>query len=91
MNAVSFTDLSGIAGILELILGALLIIGLYARFSAFILSGLCACAYFLVYAPKSFFPFLNGGESAIVYAFALLVLAAYGPGKLAIDNLRSNS
>lgn len=91
MNGVTFTQLSGIAGILELVFGTLLIIGLYSRLSAFILSGLSACAYFIMYAGKGFFPFLNGGELAVVYAFGLLVLAAFGPGKLALDNKRATS
>ena len=86
MNAVTWTQLSGIAGILELIFGALMVVGLFSRFSAFVLSGVAASAYFIVYAGKGFFPFLNGGESAVIYAFALLVLAAFGPGKLALDN-----
>lgn len=89
MNGVTLTQLSGIAGILELVFGLFLTIGLLSRFSAFVLSGMSACAYFIVYAPKGFFPFLNGGEPAVLYAFALLVLAAYGPGKLAIDNIRA--
>ena len=85
MNAVTLTSLSGIAGVLELVFGVLLTLGVASRLSAFVLSGLSACAYFIVYAPKGFYPFLNGGESAILYAFALLVLAAYGPGKLALE------
>ncbi|MBN9669402.1 DoxX family protein [Labrenzia aggregata] len=88
MNAVTWFQLSGVAGILELVFGTLLAVGLFARLSAFVLSGLAACAYFIAYAPKGFFPFLNGGESAVIYAFGLLVLAAYGPGKLALDSLR---
>lgn len=89
MNAVTLTQPSGIAGLLELVFGTLLVIGLFSRLSAFLLSGVAASAYFIVYAQKGFFPFLNGGESAVIYAFALLVLAAVGPGRLAIDNIRS--
>ncbi|SFI14304.1 DoxX family protein [Albimonas pacifica] len=88
MNAVGLFQLSGVAGVLELIFGTLLAIGLYARFSAFILSGLSAFAYFIMYAPKGFYPFVNGGESAVIYCFALLMLAAVGPGALAVDALR---
>ena len=91
LNAIPLFQLAGIAGILELVFGVLLAIGLYSRFSAFVLSGVSAFAYFIAYAPKGFFPFLNGGESAILYAFGLLVLAAFGPGALALDNNRSKS
>ena len=85
MNAVSVTALPGIAGVLELVFGSLLVLGLFTRFSAFILSGLAACAYFIMYAGKGFFPIVNGGELAVVYAFALLWLAAEGPGPVSID------
>lgn len=88
LNDTPLLSLTGIAGIFELVFGALLVLGLFARFSAFILSGLCASAYFLIYAPNGFYPFLNGGESAVTYCFALLVLAAYGPGILSLDTLR---
>lgn len=91
MNAVTVSSLGGIAGVLELVFGTLMVVGLFSRLSAFMLSGLAACAYFITYAPKGFFPFLNGGESAVIYAFGLLVLAAYGPGKLALDNRGSKT
>ena len=91
MNAVTLNSLSGVAGVLELIFGSLLVIGLFSRFSAFLLSGLSACAYWIVYAKNGFFPFLNGGESAVVYTFALLVLAAYGPGTWSIDAIRARN
>lgn len=88
MNSVTVNQLAGVAGLLELIFGALLVIGLFSRLSAFILSGLAAFAYFIAYAGKGFFPILNGGELAIVYAFALLWLAAEGPGPWALDAIR---
>ncbi len=77
----------GISGILELVGGPLLILGLFTRPAAFILSGLCAVAYFYAYAGKSFFPLVNGGEAAILYAFALLYLAAAGGGPLSLDRI----
>ena len=89
MNAVSIAALPGIAGVLELVFGTLLILGLFSRLSAFLLSGLSACAYFIMYAGKDFFPIVNGGELAVVYAFALLWLAAEGPGPLSLDALRA--
>ncbi len=77
----------GISGILELVGGPLLILGLFTRPAAFILSGLCAAAYFYAYAAKSFFPLVNGGEAAILYCFALLYLAAAGGGALSLDRI----
>ncbi len=74
------------AGMIELIFGALLVIGLFARVSAFILSGLMAFAYFLGHAPRGMFsPLANGGTLAILFCFALLYLAAAGPGPWSAD------
>src|SRR5262245_13013120 len=66
---VSVMSLGGIAGILELVGGVLLVIGLFSRLSAFVLSGLMAAAYFMAHAPQNFHPILNGGELAIMYCF----------------------
>lgn len=85
MNAIGFDSIAGIAGIFELICGTLLIVGLFSRVSAFLLSGLTASAYFLVYAGNGFFPISNGGELAAVYCFAFLWLAAEGPGPWSLD------
>ncbi|MEQ9122024.1 MAG: DoxX family protein [Alphaproteobacteria bacterium] len=85
MSAVPLTTPGGIAGIIELIFGVLLTVGLFSRFSAFILSGLTAVAYFMVHAPRDFFPLLNGGELAALYCFVFLYLAAAGPGPWALD------
>jgi putative oxidoreductase len=74
------------AGMLELVFGALLVIGLFSRFSAFILSGLMAFAYFLGHAPRGVFsPLANGGTLAILFCFAFLYLASAGPGPLSVD------
>ena len=69
-------------GIFELIFGALLLIGLFSRFSAFLLSGQMAFAYFIGHAPKGnvLSPILNGGEPAVLFCFIFLMLAAAGPG-----------
>lgn len=85
---LQLASLTGISGFIELIFGALLTIGLFSRFSAFILSGLSACAYFIAYASKSFFPMVNGGELAVVYCFLLLYLAFAGGGAWSVDALR---
>ncbi|MEZ5866184.1 MAG: DoxX family protein [Geminicoccaceae bacterium] len=90
MNDVPLTGAIGIAGFFELVFGALLAIGLFSRLSAFILSGLTAAAYWLAHAPQGFFPLLNGGELAALYCFAMLYLAAAGPGPWSVDALRGS-
>ncbi len=55
------------------------------------MSGMTAVAYFAAHAPRGFFPILNGGELAIVYCFALLYLAAAGPGPWSIDAARART
>ncbi|MGB6177006.1 MAG: DoxX family protein [Methylocella sp.] len=73
-------SLLGIAGVLELAGGVLLLLGVFTRPVAFILSGEMAVAYFLAHAQKSFFPILNHGELAVLYCFVLLYLAVAGGG-----------
>ena len=73
------------AGTLELILGALLVLGLFTRTVAFILAGEMAFAYFIGHAPKSFFPVVNGGSLAITLCFACLYLATAGGGPYSLD------
>ncbi len=88
MNPPIFT-MFGIAGLLELVGGALLVIGLFTRPVAFVMSGLMAFAYFIAHAPQSFFPALNGGDAAILYCFFFLYLVFSGPGPISVDALRS--
>lgn len=76
------------AGILELGGGALLIVGLFVRPVAFVLSGMMAVAYFLAHAPQGPFPIANGGEAAVLYCFAFLYMAAAGGGAWSIDAAR---
>jgi putative oxidoreductase len=71
--------------IIEVAGGALLLIGLYTRLVAFVLSGSMAFAYWIGHAPKSFFPALNGGDAAILYCFVFLYIACAGPGPWSID------
>ena len=73
-------SLLGLAGILELGGGILLLLGVFTRPVAFILSGEMAFAYFLAHAQKNFFPILNQGELAALYCFILLYLAVAGGG-----------
>lgn len=85
MNNASPLTMSGFAGILELIGGVLLVIGLFTRPVAFVISGMCAVAYFYAHAPRGFFPILNGGELAALYSFVFLYLAAAGGGPWSAD------
>jgi putative oxidoreductase len=78
-------SLLGAAGIIELVGGALLILGLFTQPAAFILSGEMAVAYFMVHAPRSFFPLINGGSLAIIYCFACLYLSTAGAGPWCVD------
>jgi putative oxidoreductase len=79
------TSLYGVAGVLELVLGGLLILGLFSRIVAFILSGEMAFAYFIDHFPKGFIPMLNGGNLAIMLCFACLYLAFAGGGPWSLD------
>jgi putative oxidoreductase len=90
-TGVSPLTMIGAAGVLELVGGALLTIGLFTRPVAFILSGMCAVAYFLFHFPRSFFPFLNGGETVILFTFALLYIAAAGGGAWSVDRMWRNT
>jgi len=88
MTGASPFTLSGIAGLMELIGGVLLVIGLFTRATAFLLSGMLAVAYFYAHAPGGFYPLLNGGELAVLYCFVFLYIAAAGGGPLSLDRLR---
>ena len=78
----------GVAGIIELVGGVLLMLGLFTRPVAFIASGLTAVAYFMAHAPRGLYPILNGGELAVLYCFVFLYIAAAGPGPWSIDAQR---
>ena len=88
MTGISPFTLAGVAGILELVGGVLIVIGLFTRPVAFILSGMCAVAYFIAHGSRGFFPILNGGELAALYAFVFLYLAAAGGGIWSVDKSR---
>jgi putative oxidoreductase len=73
------------AGTIEMIGGALVMIGLFTRPAAFICSGTMAVAYWMAHGMNHFFPILNGGELAALYCFAFLFIAARGPGIWSLD------
>ena len=75
----------GIGGVLELVGGALIILGLFTRPTAFILSGMMAVAYWQFHAPSDFYPLNNGGELAIMYCFAFFYFIFAGPGPWSLD------
>jgi putative oxidoreductase len=72
-------------GVIELVGGILLLLGLFTRPVAFILAGDMAFAYWMVHAPRNFYPVLNGGDSAILYCFVFLYLAFAGSGPWSVD------
>ncbi|MEM7486768.1 MAG: DoxX family protein [Bacteroidota bacterium] len=80
------TPLLWVAGILEFLGGILLFIGLFTRWTAFILSGMMAVAYCMVFISKSFLPIVNGGEIALLYCFTYFYLFFAGSGSWSIDN-----
>jgi putative oxidoreductase len=90
LGNIPMFSLFGLAGLIELVFGTLLLVGLFSRIAAFILSGEMAFAYFIGHAPKSFFPLVNGGESAVLFCFIFLYLAFAGPGPWSIDAMRNS-
>ena len=87
MNNASPMTMSGAAGLIELIGGVLIVIGLFTRPAAFIISGITAVAYFYAHAHQGFFPILNRGELTALYCFVFLYLAAAGGGAFSLDRL----
>lgn len=83
-------SLRGVAGMLEVVCGPLLLVGLFTRSTAFVLSGLMAFAYFIGHATKETLlsPILNHGESAVLFCFIFLFFAAAGPGAWSLDAAR---
>jgi putative oxidoreductase len=83
------TSLRGVAGIIEVIAGALIMLGLFTRPAAFIASGQMAFAYFIAHAPRALWPIHNGGEPAVLFCFAFLYIAARGAGIWSLDTRRA--
>jgi len=80
-------SLIGVSGLIELIGGGLLLLGLFTRCAAFILSGEMAVAYFRVHFPKAWWPIHNQGELAVIYCFVFFYLAFAGAGPISLDHL----
>ena len=87
-QGIQLFSLYGLAGTIELVGGALLLIGLFTRPAAFILSGEMAAAYFIAHFPKGFIPLLNGGNEAVIYCFVFLYFVFAGPGPWSVDAVR---
>jgi len=78
-------------GLMELIGGVLIVIGLFTRPVAFVLSGFMAAGYFIAHFPVDFFPAKNYGEAALLYCFVFLYLAAAGAGPISVDQLSAKA
>jgi len=86
-DGVELMSLMGVAGVLEVGGGILVLLGLFTRPAAFVLSGMMAVAYFMAHAPSGhvLVPFLNGGEPAVLFCFIFLLLAVAGGGAWGFD------
>ena len=82
---VEYASRAGVAGILEVVLGTMIVIGLFTGIAAFIASGEMAAAYFIAHAPDCFFPLLNRGELPVLYCFLFLYIATHGGGIWSVD------
>lgn len=89
-GAAELFSFIGFAGVLELVGGVLIMIGLFTRVTAFILSGMMAVAYFMAHAPQGFLPIVNQGELAVIYSFVFLYLSFAGGGAFSIDGILNN-
>ena len=90
-NFTFFSLSPGLAGLIEIVGSLLLLVGLYAREAAFIMSGEMAVAYFMVRAPRSFFPLVNNGRLDVLHCFVFLYLVFSGPGSWSIDEMRKKA
>ncbi len=80
--------LAGASGPLELLFGALLVLGLFTRPVAFLASGFCAVGYWMIHGPQSPYPIINGGELIALYCFVFLYICVSGPGPWSLDAMR---
>ena len=89
-DGVQLFSLVGLAGVLELVGGLLLLIGLFTRLTAFVLCGFMAVAYFMAHASQGhvLVPMLNQGELAVLFCFVFLYFVFSGPGAWSLDGVR---
>lgn len=88
-SAVSFGTWPGWwAGVIELVAGALIMLGLFTRTAAILCSGAMAYAYFTSHQPDGVLPLQNKGELAALYSWVFLMIAVVGPGALSLDAMR---
>jgi putative oxidoreductase len=87
-SSVPLISLFGVAGLLEMILGVLIVIGFLAGYAAFVASGEMAVAYFMAHFPRAFWPLENEGEPAVLFCFAFLYIATQGSGIWSVDASR---
>lgn len=87
----ALVSMMGVAGILECIGGLLILVGVFTRPVAFLLSGEMAVAYFTAHAPRGFWPILNGGELAALYCFVFLYLAVAGGGPWSLGRFKAGT
>ena len=85
-GAPELISLIGLAGLLELVGGALMVLGLFTRPVAFLLSGQMAVAYWMFHFPRDPYPAVNGGDAAILFCFIFLYIFTAGPGAWSIDD-----
>ena len=86
-GSAPFLSMMFFAGLIEFFGGMFVALGFRTSWAAFIASGQMAVAYFMAHAPRGLFPLENRGESAVIYSFIFLYIAAHGAGKLSIDSL----
>lgn len=89
-GTAEFFSLFWAAGVLEGFGGLLIVLGLFTRPIAFILSGQMAVAYFMAHAPRNFWPIMNGGELSVLYSLCFLYLVFAGPGPWSLDRAARN-
>jgi putative oxidoreductase len=90
-GTVELVSQLGLGGFLEVTCGILLLLGLFTRSAAFLMSGQMAVAYFQFHLPGGFWPTINGGVPAVLYCFLWLYYSAAGPGPWSLDAIRRKS
>jgi putative oxidoreductase len=90
-KSVEFLSRAGLAGVIELGCGLLIMVGLYTSWAAFLASGTMAAAYFIAHAPRGFWTVQNRGELAVLYCFVFLYLASKGDGEWSLAKMLGKS